>query len=84
MEDVTRMEVPTARLKLRPELVGRWSPVGVGGDVGEGGGGVNNIKNFDSHILHLVGRDGLQARSLGLCVLSSMLKIEILDCCAQV
>ena len=40
MEDVTRMEVPTARLKLRPELVGRWSPVGVGGDVeGERGGG---------------------------------------------
>ena len=38
MEDVTRMEVPTARLKLRPELVGRWSPVGVGGDVGGGGG----------------------------------------------
>ena len=37
-EDVTRMEVPTARLKLRPELVGRWSPVGVGGDVGGGGG----------------------------------------------
>ena len=79
MEDVTRMEVPTARLKLRPELVGRWSPVGVGGDVGRGG--VNNIKNFDSHILHL---DGLLTRSLGLCVLSSMLKIEILDCCAQV
>ena len=38
MEDVTRMEVPTARLKLRPELVGRWSPVGVGGDVGGEGG----------------------------------------------
>ena len=38
MEDVTRMEVPTTRLKLRPELVGRWSPVGVGGDVGRGGG----------------------------------------------
>ena len=38
------MEVPTAQRKLGPELVGRWSPVGVGGDVE--GGGVNNVKNF--------------------------------------
>ena len=37
------MEVPTAQRKLGPELVGRWSPVGVGGDV-EGGGGKLPIK----------------------------------------
>jgi hypothetical protein len=31
-EEATRMEVPTAQLRL--ELAGRWSPVGDGGEVG--------------------------------------------------
>ena len=33
-EEVTRVEVPTTWLWLRPELAGRWSPVGEGGDGG--------------------------------------------------
>ena len=33
-EEVTRVEVPTTWLWLRPELAGRWSPVGDGGDGG--------------------------------------------------
>ena len=77
------MEVLTTQLRLRPELAGRRSPVGDGGDVDEEGGGIN-IKIWIQAFVHLVGRDGLLARNLGLCVFSSMLKIKILDCCAQV
>ena len=50
------MEVLTTRLRLRPELAGRRSPVGDGGDVGggEGGGGDVNIKIFIQTSVHLV------------------------------
>ena len=33
-EEVSRVEVPTTQLWLRPELAGRWSPVGDGGERG--------------------------------------------------
>ena len=70
------MEVPTAQLRLRLELAGRGSPVGDGGDVGgereRGRGGyVNiNIKIRIQTSVHLVGHEGLLARSLGLYVFS--------------
>ena len=31
---MSRVEVPTTQLWLRPELAGRWSPVGDGGERG--------------------------------------------------
>ena len=71
------MEVLTTRLRLRPELAGRRSPVGDGGDVDEEGGGRGgiNIKIWIQAFMHLVGRDGLLARSQGLCVSSRMPRI---------
>ena len=38
LTQLARMEVLTTRLRLRPELAGRRSPVGDGGDVEEEGG----------------------------------------------
>ena len=71
------MEVLTTQLRLRPELAGRRSPVGDGGDVEEEGGGRGgiNIKIWIQAFVHLVGRDGLLARSQGLDVSSRVLRI---------
>ena len=48
------MEVLTTRLRLRPELAGRRSPVGDGGDVeeegGRGEGGWHQDQDLDSCI----------------------------------
>ena len=45
-EEVTRVEVPTTWLWLRPELAGRWSPVGEGGD---GGGSSSFEEKLEGH-----------------------------------
>ena len=39
---MSRVEVPTTQLWLRPELAGRWSPVGDGGE--RGGGSSSSLK----------------------------------------
>ena len=75
------MEVLTTRLRLRPELAGRRSPVRDGGDVEEEGGregGGIKIKIWIHAFVHLVGRDGLLARSQGLDVSSRMQRILVL------
>ena len=45
------MEVLTTQLRLRPELAGRRSPVGDGGDVEEEGGDTREINHLKSYNL---------------------------------